>query len=294
MNLYLSVSIALIAMTALATAFEPDEKALNLVAILTDFGTTGYYAGSLEGVIYATNPYAKVSAITHEVEPFNVAEGSYILAKSARWYPPGTVFLAEVNPGSGNKYRHIVLETKDGKLFVGPDNGLFSGVMDDLGFARAYEITNQSVMQGNVSASETFLSLYIYGPVSARLAAGLNPEELGPEVDNLKHLPFVQPSLNGSDIMGSIVHVDRYGNLITNIPSQLMEMANISLSEQLNITIGNQSISVSFVRTYGDVPLGDWLALIDSTGDLEVAINMKNAAQTIGAHVGDTVRVSEK
>lgn len=294
MNLYLSVSIALIAMTALATAFEPDEKALNLVAILTDFGTTGYYAGSLEGVIYATNPYAKVSAITHEVEPFNVAEGSYILAKSARWYPPGTVFLAEVNPGSGNKYRHIVLETKDGKLFVGPDNGLFSGVMDDLGFARAYKITNQSVMQGNVSASETFLSLYIYGPVSARLAAGLNPEELGPEVDNLKHLPFVQPSLNGSDIMGSIVHVDRYGNLITNIPSQLMEMANISLSEQLNITIGNQSISVSFVRTYGDVPLGDWLALIDSTGDLEVAINMKNAAQTIGAHVGDTVRVSEK
>jgi S-adenosylmethionine hydrolase len=73
-----------------------------------------------------------------------------------------------------------------------------------------------------------------------------------------------------------------------------MEMANISLSEQLNITIGNQSLSASFVRTYGDVPLGDWLALIDSTGDLEVAINMKNAAQTIGAHAGDTVRVSEK
>jgi S-adenosylmethionine hydrolase len=294
MNLYLSVSIALIAMTALATAFEPDEKALNLVAILTDFGTTGYYAGSLEGVIYATNPYAKVSAITHEVEPFNVAEGSYILAKSARWYPPRTVFLAEVNPGSGNKYRHVVLETKDDKLFVGPDNGLFSGVMDDLGFSRAFEITNQSVMQKNANSSETFLSLYIYGPVSARLAAGLNPAELGPELDNLKHLPFVQPSLNGSDIMGSIVHVDRYGNLITNIPSQLMEMANISLSEQLNITIGNQSLSASFVRTYGDVPLGDWLALIDSTGDLEVAINMKNAAQTIGAHAGDTVRVSEK
>lgn len=294
MNLYLGVSIALIAMTALATAFEPDEKALNLVAILTDFGTTDYYAGSLEGVIYAANPYARVSAITHEVEPFNVAEGSYILAKSARWYPPGTVFLAEVNPGSGNKYRHIVLETKDGKLFVGPDNGLFSGVMDDLGLSHAYEITNRSMMQGNMNASETFLSLHIYGPVSARLAAGFNPAELGPEVDNLKHLPFVQPSLNGSDIMGSIVHVDRYGNLITNIPSRLMEKANISLSEQLNITIGNQSISASFVRTYGDVPLGDWLALIDSTGDLEVAINMKNAAQTIGAHAGDTVRVSEK
>lgn len=291
--------MALIALTALAVigvATEPDEEPLNLVAILTDFGDTDHYAGALEGVIFAANPKAKVSTITHEVEPFNVVEGSYILAKAARWYPPGTVFMAEVNPGSGNRYRHIVLETKDGKLFVGPDNGLFSGVIEDLGLMGAYEITNRSMMRESANSSETFLSLYVYGPVSARLAGGLNPADVGRriEFDSLVRLTFMTPGIIGFEITGGVVHVDRYGNLITNIPSQLMERANISLNEELNITVGNRNLSAKFVSTYGDVPPGNWLALIDSSGSLEVAVNMKNAAQTIGAHAGDAVKVSEQ
>lgn len=295
-SMTLQVLIALTALAVIGIATEPDEEPLNLVAILTDFGSTDHYAGALEGVIFAANPHAKVSAITHEVEPFNVAEGSYILAKAARWYPPGTVFMAEVNPGSGNRYRHIVLETKDGKLFVGPDNGLFSGVIEDLGFMGAYEITNKSMMRESANSSETFLSLYVYGPVSARLAGGLNPADVGPriEFDSLVRLPFMPPDIIGSEITGSVVHVDRYGNLITNIPSQLMERANISLNEELNITVGNRNISARFVSTYGDVPPGNWLALIDSSGSLEVAVNMENAAQAIGAHAGDAVKVSEQ
>lgn len=147
MKRYYSMILALITLTIPVTAFDSNAQQINLVAILTDFGTTDYYAGALEGSIYAANPSARVSTITNEIQPFNVAEASYILAKSAHWYPPETVFVAEVNPGSGNKHRHIVLETKDGKLFVGPDNGLFTGVIDEFGISSAYEITNQNLMR---------------------------------------------------------------------------------------------------------------------------------------------------
>lgn len=288
----LGIILTMLTLTIPVAAFEPNAQPLNLVAVLTDFGTTDYYAGALEGSIYAVNPSVRISTITQEIQPFNVAEGSYILAKSALWYPPGTVFMAEVNPGSGRGLRHVVLETEDGKLFVGPDNGLFTGVMDNLGFAHAYEITNRSLMRENLS--ETFQSLHIYGPVAARLAGGLRPSEVGPEVDDLKRLPTMPAAINGSEISGSVVHVDRYGNLITNIPSELVERAGMVLSDRLDMTIGNQNVSATFVRTYGDVPLGDWLALIDSSGDLEIAINMENAAKAIGAHAGDGVRASKR
>jgi hypothetical protein len=278
--------IAVIALAATGVALEPDEKTvspLNLVAVITDFGRADYYAGALGGAIYAANPLARVSTITHEVDAFNVAEGSYILAKSARWYPPGTVFLAEVNPGSGNKYRHIVLVTGDGKIFVGPDNGIFSGVVDELGFSRAYEITNGSLIDEKINQSHTFHSLDIYGPVSARLAGGLSPAYAGPEVDfdSLNSLEFAPPGIDGSGVTGSVVHVDRYGNLITNIPFRLIDAAGIGLSpsDDLSITAGNHTLSAKFVRTYGDVPVGDWLALIDSSGDLEIAVNMKRDAK---------------
>ncbi len=289
----LGIILTMLTLTILVAAFEPNaHQPLNLVAVLTDFGSTDYYAGALEGSIYAVNPSVRISTITHEIQPFDVAEGSYILAKSARWYPSGTVFMAEVNPGSGSIHRHIVLETKDGKLFIGPDNGLFTGVMGDPGLAHAYEITNRSLTLEN--SSETFPSLYIYGPVAARLAGGLHPSAVGPEVNNLKRLPIMPAAINGSEILGSVVHVDRYGNLITNIPSNLIERAGMMLSDRLNMTIGNQSVSATFVRTYGDVPLGDWLALIGSSGDLEIAINMENAAKTIGARAGDGVMVSKE
>lgn len=294
MNRNLGAILALTAISILAiqaSAVEPDAEPLNLVAILTDFGTDDYYAGAMEGVIYAANPSARISVITYEIPPFNVAEGSYILAKSARWYPSGTVFLSEVNPGSGNTYRHIVLETKDGKLFVGPDNGLFTMVISDLGFYRAHEITNQSMTLNG--SSRTFTSLHVFGPVAARLAAGLDPTEVGPEVDDLELLPFAYPELNGSSVTGRIVHVDSYGNLITNIPADLIEKINISLSDPLSVSLGNRSISAKFVQTYGDVPVGEWLALTGSSSYLEIAQNMMSAAETTGTEAGEKVVVSK-
>jgi S-adenosylmethionine hydrolase len=284
-----SIILALIALTVLVAAFDQNAQPLNLVVVLTDFGTDDYYAGALEGSIYAANPTGRISTITNEVQPFNVAEGSYILAESALWYPPGTVFMAEVNPGSGSKHRHVVLETLDGKLFVGPDNGLFTGVMDELGISRAYEITNHSLMLEN--KSETFQALYIYGPVAARLSAGLNPEEVGPEIRDLERLPVKQATMKGSEISGNIIHVDRYGNLITNIPEELVDKIGYTPGQSLIINLDNRTIPATFALAYGDVPAGDWLALINSAGILEIARNMESAAGTIGVSAGDEVKI---
>ena len=105
-------------------------KTIGLVAVVTDFDTTDFYVGAMQGAMYSVNPQARIVTITHEVEPFNVAEGSYILVQAAREFPSGTVFLAVVDPGVGTERRPIVLQTKDEKLFVAPDNGLLTGVMD--------------------------------------------------------------------------------------------------------------------------------------------------------------------
>lgn len=263
------------------------------MAVLTDFGTEDYYVGALEGAIYSANPSVRISTISHQVKPFDIADGSYILAKAAMWYPPGTVFMGDVDPGSAKDRRFIVLETLDSKLFVGPDNGLFTEVIHDLGLAHAYQITNVSLMNRE-NESATFQGFTVYGPVAAHLAGGIRPEEVGPEIRDLVQLPLTQPEVNGSEITGSVVHVDHYGNLITNIPRKLATGAGFVPGLPLRINLGNQSLNATFATTYGDVATGQWLALISSDGAVEVARNLENAAKTIGASAGENVTLSLK
>lgn len=265
--------------------------AQNLVAIITDFGTEDFYAGALEGSIYCANPSVRISTITHQIKPFAVADGSYVLAKAARRYPPGTVFVGEVDPGSDERRRFIVLETTDGKLFVGPDNGLFTGVMDDLGLAHAYLITNQSLMNLE-QESATFRGFYISGPVAARLAAGVRPESVGPEIEDPVRLSKARPSINESMIAGTIIHVDGYGNLLTNIPSFLAGEAGIKAGSPLKIRVGNHSYNAAFAATYSDVARGEWLAMNSSEGLLQASRNLENAAATADAFAGESISFS--
>ncbi|HWQ19892.1 MAG TPA: SAM-dependent chlorinase/fluorinase [Methanotrichaceae archaeon] len=261
------------------------------MAVLTDFGISDFYVGALEGSVYTANPLVRISTITNEVKAFDIAEGSYLLSRAALTYPSGTVFIAEVDPGSSKDMRFIVLETPNGKIFVGPDNGILTGVIAEMGLAHAYQITNQTLM-GNGS-SFTFKGAYIYGPVAGHLSSGeVEPGDVGPEITDLKLLPMAKARLNRSEISGAIIHVDRYGNLITNIPSDLVGEAGISKGQGLNMTVGNYTIATKFVSTYSEVPLGDWLILINSNGVLEIARNMENAAKAIEASAGDAVSLN--
>lgn len=290
LSLMVSSSVCISGLAEPASKFH---QASGIVALLTDFGNEDYYVGALEGAIYSVDPSVRISTISHQVKPFDLAEGSYILAKAARWYPPGTVFVGEIDPGSIGDKRSIVLETQDSKLFVGPDNGLFTEVIHDLGLVHAYQITNQSLMNRE-NESAIFQGLSVYGPVAAHLAGGVRPEEAGPEIGDLVQLPVTKPRVNGSEITGSIVHVDHYGNLITNIPGKMANNAGFVPGLSLRIKLGNQSVNATFATAYGDVATGQWLALISSDGAVEVARNLENAAKTVGASADENVTLSPR
>lgn len=262
----------------------------RLVAILTDYGTEDFYVGALQGAMYTVNPQVRIATITHQIEPFNVAEGSFVLAQAAQEFPPGTVFLAVVDPGVGTRRRSIVMESLDGKLFVAPDNGLLTGVMDELGIVRAFKITNPGVMR-QVRASTTFHGRDIYGPVAARLARGMDPADVGPEIVDLVRLPIKKPRREGSVITGYVVHIDRYGNLITNIPGDMIREKNFETGKLIHITINDKLVTANFAKTYGDVPEGAWLALVNAQNLLEIARNLRNASKTLKASTGMRVRL---
>lgn len=301
---FVAFTISLLAGYALLVSCQPKNRTLSfhslegkrsdsgsrLVAVLTDYGTADFYVGAMQGAMYTVNLQVRITTITHQIEPFNVAEGSFLLAQAAREFPPGTVFLAVVDPGVGTRRRSIVMESLDRKLFVAPDNGLLTGVMDELGMTRAFEITNPGVMrQGKASA--TFHGRDIYGPVAARLAGGTDPAEVGPEIVDLVRLPINGVRREGSVITGSVVHIDRYGNLITNISGDMIKERNFETGTLIHITINDKLIKATFAKTYGDVPEGAWLALVNAQNFLEIARNLRNAAKILKASTGMRVRL---
>ncbi len=297
--LAISASLSAIAAGAAVADSDPAEGSVeNLVALLTDFGTSDFYVGAFEGSVYSVNPNVRISTITHDVAAFNVAEGSYILGQAAKVYPPGTVFAADVDPGAGEDERAIVLQTEDGKLFVGPDNGLFTNVMADLGVASVREITNKS-LTGRESAYVSFKGIGIYGPVAGHLAAGVDSSLVGPEISDPVRIDLPEAKIEDGALVGTVVHVDHWGNLITNIPQELVERADLSPGDPIEIAFGggeaNKAVKVegTFGTTYGDVPEGEWVAFVSSLGRLEIAINMASASDALGVGAGAEVRVGE-
>jgi len=291
--LILVTTMMSISALSVGAAVESSEDGVeNLVVLLTDYGTTDFYVGALEGSIYSTNLDARISTITHEVPAFNVAEGSYILVQAAREYPPGSVFVAEVDPGIGTRERSIVLETNDDKLFVGPDNGLFTGVMDELGVASIHEITNLNLTrQGRTSAISNGRD--IYGPVAGHLAARTDPSEVGPEILDPVRIEVVEADLQNGTLIGTIVHVDHWGHLITNIPHGLIETAGLVPGDRVEVVVGGETKEALIGTTYNDVSPGEWVVMTGLSGQLVISKNMYSAADTLGVSAGAEVRVHE-
>ena len=292
MKKLLIIAAVMASISPLLTGGQADpgvSKVEDLVVLLTDYGTCDYYVGALEGSIYSTNPGARISTITHQVSAFDVAEGSYILAQAAREYPPGTVFAAEVDPGVGTDGRSIVLETEDGKLFVGPDNGLFSGVMDDLGVAAVREIIDPNLTEGGKAAA--FRGVGIYGPVAGLLSAGMDPSSVGPRIFDPVRIEARRAGIEDGALFGAVVHVDHFGNLVTNIPHHLADEAGLARKDHIEVCVGEEIVEAVFGSTYADVPVGEWVAFIDRWGRLEIAINMGSASEALGAPFGEEVIV---
>ncbi len=244
----------------------------RVIAFLTDFGLRDHYVGVMKGVALSICPEAVLVDLTHEVDPQNIAQGAYLLGASFRYFPKGTVFVAVVDPGVGTERRGLCV-VAEGRFFVGPDNGLFTLVYDRAQEFVAYELQNQTYFLPQQST--TFHGRDIFAPVAAHLARGLNPSTLGPQVADTVRLPWPQVSLEPGRIRGAVIYVDRFGNLVTNIPQEHLEGKFIK-------AVCFAGKRLSFKRTYAEVASGEPLALIGSDGLLEIAVSMDSAAKFFG------------
>ncbi len=272
----------------------------RIITLTTDFGLRDPYQGALKGAILNVNPRANMVEITHLVNHGDVREGAYILSGSALFYPETTVHLAVVDPGVGTQRRPIMIETER-YFFVGPDNGLFSLVAERDGIKRVIELTNKEYFRPEVS--ETFHGRDIFAPVAAHLTLGVPPESFGPvisdiqgpdtpgTVDNVERLDIQGPAIEGGTLFGRIVHVDNFGNLITNIAEEdLMEYITHNGPGRVEAVVMERVVS-GLSSTYGSVEGGAPVALIGSSGYLEIALNRGSAAVEFGAGCGEFVEL---
>jgi S-adenosylmethionine hydrolase len=262
-----------------------------VVALLTDFGSQDHYVGSLKGAILSVCRDATLVDLAHELPVHDVAAGAFALLASWRDFPEGTIFLAVVDPGVGTARRALALQA-DGRVFVGPDNGILSLVMEDAeGEVVVREITNAGMMRPEVSA--TFHARDVFGPVAGHLATGVPVAEVGPLLADPVRLPTPPAPPGGPGEWSAVVlHVDRFGNLITSLRRREVDAILSSVENDRNgvvVVLGDQVLPLAV--TYADVAAGEACALLGSSGRLEIAVNRGSAALAFGAGSGSAVRL---
>lgn len=282
---WIFLCVAAVAGSIMAGASGAATPPNGLVVLFTDYGADSIYVGVLKGTIYSKFPAARIDAITNSVPAFDVVTGAHMLAEACPEFPEGTTFCCVVDPGVGTPRKRIVLETKAGQFFVGPDNGLLSVVASRFGVAALREATNQAWWRHG-AVSQTFQGRDIFGPVAATVARGTPLTETGPELGDLVRLPIEGCQLEGNAITGTVIRADWYGNLVTNITGETLAKAGITTNEMVEVRVGSEGFTAPVKSTYADVPEGQRLLLIQSTGYVEFAINKGNLAETVkaGAH----------
>lgn len=260
------------------------QAAAPLITLTTDFGTQDWFVGTMKGVIAGLAPEARIIDLTHEIPPGDIRAGAFALAAACGYFPKGTVHLVVVDPGVGSARRALAIQTRD-YMFVGPDNGVLSWALRTKRVLAAHAITNSRLLLRPVS--NTFHGRDVFSPVAARLSAGLAIGELGPRLRSFARLTWPRPKVTNRAIRGEVIYVDRFGNAITNI-----DHANLRAPRRrrLRVVAGGQDVGL-ILRYYGAAPPGQALAVVGSSGLLEVAVNGGSAAETLGLRVGEAVEV---
>jgi S-adenosylmethionine hydrolase len=253
-----------------------------VVALLTDFGTRDHYVGVMKGVVLSVCPDAALVDISHEIPPQDVTVAAITLSAAYRYFPPGTVFLVVVDPGVGTPRRALAAEA-GGYAFVGPDNGVFSEIFRELP-PRIVELREPRYARPAIS--RTFEGRDRFAPAAGWLARGVTLEALGPPVLDPVRLEMPQPAIQSGLVSGEVIHVDRFGNLISNIDRAVIARAGRPVDVRVGPT------RVPLVNTYGEAPPGALCALFGSSERLEVAVNGGSAASVLGAGRGARVEVA--
>jgi len=259
-----------------------------VIALLTDFGLSDGYVGVMKGVIAGIAPDAQVIDITHAVAPQQIASGAWQLATVYRYFPRGTVFTCVVDPGVGSTRGAIALQAGDW-FFVGPDNGLFSYIYAEQAIHQAVMLANTRYRLSQVST--TFHGRDVFAPAAAYLAQGVALSEFGPASDpaSLVRLDVRQPVRENGMIAARIVHIDHYGNLVTNIPLTLVPDLFDEQVQVRAIFAETGAVVEQRVRFFAAAPDAAPFLFTDSTETVGVAVREGNAAAALGVYLGSRV-----
>ena len=265
----------------------------NLISLTTDFGLADGFVGIMKGVMLSINPEARFVDITHEIPPQDIQQGAFHLATSIPYFPADAIHLCVVDPGVGSERRAIAVQVGKSTL-VGPDNGVLSLAVDALrqqsgAEPRAFELNNPRYWLERVSS--TFHGRDIFSPSAAYLSRGVPLTELGtPVADYVTLAPSAPSRHEDGSIAGHIIHIDRYGNIVSDIQASLLEHL---APDHIVVSIGGRKIH-GLARTYSDVEPGEFAALVGSPWRLEVARRNGDAAEALGVGVGDPIVVHVK
>lgn len=254
-----------------------------LITLTTDFGDASPYAAVLKGVILSINPAARVLDLSHRIRPQDLRHASYFLATSVPYFPPGTIHICVVDPGVGSDRAAICVEA-GGQWLIGPDNGIFSGVVRHFCGVSVRQLADRRFWRAEVS--NTFHGRDIFAPVAAHLSLGVDPKELGPEYPNPVQLPSHSAVTFGNRWRGEVQFVDDFGNLITNIPAAGVK----SLPARVSFG-GKPTHPLRWVRSYAEASPGELVSLFSSDGFFEVAEVNGSAARRLEVREGVAVEV---
>lgn len=269
-----------------------------VITLLTDFGLADSYVGTMKGVILAICSQAAVVDISHEIVPQAVQQAAYLLSTAVPYFPHGTVHLVVVDPGVGTDRRPVIVRT-DRAMYVAPDNGVLTLALAQDPARIAVDITKSQYHLSPVSA--TFHGRDIFAPAAAHLADGVHPRDMGDPfpVSDLFTLPLSHPTRQGDTAwLGEVLHIDRFGNLITNIPGSLVRAQSKPAGSEVPIPCAGISVNIAgtrivgLARTFAEADPHLPLAYVGSTGHLEIAIRDGNAAAQLGITVGEPVQVT--
>ena len=264
------------------------------IVFMTDFGTANDAAAICRAVIAGIAPDARIMDITHQVTPFQIEEASRYLYGVTPYYPAGTVFLVVVDPGVGTSRKAVIVKSKKGQFFVVPDNGLVSAVIDRDGFEGAREITNQHWMI-QTAISSTFHGRDIFSPAAAHLAEGWDYTIAGPEVPQLVRLTARTPKVDAKGITGEIIGLDDpFGSLVSDVSKEELESLGYALDDKITVQINNKPLTLPYVKTFMNVPVGAPLLYVDSRGRVGIAVNQGNYSRQFSVEPPATLFIPRK
>ena len=261
------------------------------IVLFTDFGSEDYRVPQLKGIIYNLNIDAEVIDGTNDVPAFDIATGAYILNMTAREFPSGVVFCAIIAPYEQEETKYLVLTTEKNQVFVIPDNGLLSYIIQEFEIESIYRVGNEDLFDQPIA---DLPAERIQSKIAVLMSTGYAAEDVGPAIENYATLDIQESAISGNTLLGTIVYIDHFGNAITNISSETANDFGLQPGSMINLDINGQIFNIPYGTIYSDVAVGENIVFVNNNlGIVQISINLGNFAGTYGISAGTKIEITK-